>query len=182
MRHAWGIRWRCIPIQTPYLRSSGAKVQFTPRGATIEESEFAWYSSSTDKHLVQFSSTLKINPETPTLIAKRLSFRERKNGWRKPCATDVIYRMVNPSTNYSQNPPLCYLVCLHSVPSPFLYMSACELHFLCATGIFRKDNHPNLNTLPRKAVWRDIIMFKRTMGWIYIHTPKKLAHGNSFCW
>lgn len=62
------------------------------------------------------------------------------------------------------NPPLCYLVCLRSVPSPFLYMSACELHFLCATGIFRKDNHPNLNTLPRKAVWRDIIMFKRTMG------------------
>lgn len=64
------------------------------------------------------------------------------------------------------NPPLCYLVCLRSVPSPFLYiyMSACELHFLCATRIFRKDNHPNLNTLPRKAVWRDIIMFKRTMG------------------
>ena len=45
-----------------------------------------------------------------------------------------------------------------------IYMSVCELPFLCATGILRKDNHPNLNTLPRKAVWRDIIMFERTMG------------------
>lgn len=99
--------------------------------------------------------TIYINP--PKTNQKAVLSGERKNGVKLS-----LRRTLNPCSRYIL-PSMLVQCFLHSC----IYVC-----LLCATGVFRKDNHSNLNTLPWKAVRRDIIMFKRTMRRIYIHNQK----------